>query len=198
MSDQPTVVLAGFMGTGKSTVARELAALLGRPAVDLDQAIAREAGCSIPELFAREGEAGFRARERQAVRGIAGQQGLVVATGGGTLLDPDNRSALLAGAHGVLLVARPEVLAARLAPDCDARPLLAGAGDAAGLARRVASLLVARADRYAGLDHVVDTSDLDPGAVAARIAASLPLRHVATTIAVPGAEGLPALAAFFF
>ena len=62
------VVLIGFMGTGKTTVGRILAEKLGRPFVDLDEVIVRQAGRSVPEIFAADGERGFRARERDALK----------------------------------------------------------------------------------------------------------------------------------
>ncbi len=192
MSAPRNVVLAGFMGTGKSAVARELAALLGRPCVDLDAEIVAAAGCSIADIFGREGEAGFRAREREAVREASARRGAVIATGGGTILDADNRAALCHDADTVLLTARADVLAARLGPDRASRPLLAGTDD---LPTRIASLLGARASRYAGCDQTLDTSDLDPAAAAARLAARLDPPHATIEIPVPGAAGLPALAA---
>jgi len=185
------LVLVGFMGTGKTVVGRELATLLGRPFVDLDDRIAARAGCAIPDLFDAEGEAGFRARERAAVAELAGDRGLVIATGGGVLLDPRNRELLAAGGELVLLTADPAVLAARLAADRD-RPLLRAAGD---LRARIDVLLAARRPVYADCPHVLDTSELSPLEAAVRLAAGLPLPLGRLAIPVPGAAGHPALAA---
>lgn len=91
---ESNLVLIGMPGCGKTTVGRLLAERLGRPFVDLDAEIVREAGRTIPELFAAEGEEGFRARESAAVRRFAAQHGLVLACGGGTPLREENRIAL--------------------------------------------------------------------------------------------------------
>ena len=112
------LVLIGMPGCGKSTVGQAAAALLDRPFVDLDREIAAGAGCSIPEIFAREGEAGFRRREREAVRSAAQKTGLVIATGGGTVLSAENVEALRHNGF-LLFLDRP---AAELVPTAD-RPL---------------------------------------------------------------------------
>lgn len=185
------LVLCGFMGTGKTAVGRELARLLGRPFVDLDEVIEAAAGCTVAEIFGREGEEGFRRRERAAVADLAATAGLVVATGGGVLMDPENRRALAAGGRLVLLTATPAALAARLQGDA-ARPLLQGAADPSA---RIAELLAARAEAYVGLDPVVDTTDLTP--LQAAVAVSRACGPVVTTteIVVAGAAGHAPLAA---
>ncbi len=150
------------MGTGKTVVGRELARLLGREFADLDAAIETEAGRTVAEIFADEGEAGFRCRERAAVAGLATPAGRVLATGGGVAAGcrptgrPSRRAATL-----VLLTAASDELAGRLAGDAGRRPLLAGRRPTC--AARIAELLAARADTYAGCDHEVDTTGLDPG-----------------------------------
>jgi shikimate kinase len=89
----PIVVLTGFMGSGKSTVGREVAARLGWSFVDLDEAIVQLTGEDIPSIFRDEGEAGFRAREVEALKALFASadepSGLVVALGGGTLTNPE-------------------------------------------------------------------------------------------------------------
>jgi len=96
------VVIVGLPGSGKSAVGRRLAARHGAPFVDVDQAIERAAGASIPEIFAAEGEAGFRARERAAIAALGppGEgRGItrVIAPGGGSVVDPRNRWHLFRG-----------------------------------------------------------------------------------------------------
>ncbi|HOX25773.1 MAG TPA: 3-dehydroquinate synthase [Candidatus Krumholzibacteria bacterium] len=192
MSDAArNLVVVGFMGTGKTAVGRELAALLERPFIDLDDVIAERAGRSISGIFAAEGEAGFRDRERAAVAGFAEPCGCVLATGGGVLLDPRNRDLLAAGGDLVLLRAAPAVLAERLAADRD-RPLLRGATD---LRARIEDLLAARERAYTGCPYTLDTSELAPNEAAVRIAAMVPLGLGERAIPIPGAAGHPALAA---
>ena len=84
------IVLIGMPGCGKTTVGRALAGKLGRTFVDLDEEIVRRAGMSIPEIFAREGEAGFRERESALVREFGERTGLVVSTGGGVVTRREN------------------------------------------------------------------------------------------------------------
>lgn len=83
MRDNRNIVLIGMMGCGKTTCGRLLSQRLGRPLVDTDALIAQREGRSIPEIFAAEGEAYFRAREEEVAKELAGQQGLVIACGGG-------------------------------------------------------------------------------------------------------------------
>ncbi|HET7474130.1 MAG TPA: bifunctional shikimate kinase/3-dehydroquinate synthase [Candidatus Limnocylindrales bacterium] len=125
------VVLVGLPGSGKSAVGRRLAHRHDARFVDLDEAIERAAGRSIPEIFADRGEAGFRALERGAVAELGPADGeaairTVVATGGGAVLDPRNRWALYRGRLPVWLDVRPEVLAQRLRRSPNVRPLIAG------------------------------------------------------------------------
>ena len=84
--------LVGFMGTGKSTLGREVAERMGLPFVDLDERIERSSGMSVPEIFEREGEDGFRRRESQALDELIGRpESVVVATGGGAFTVEANR-----------------------------------------------------------------------------------------------------------
>lgn len=117
------ILLCGFMGCGKTTVGRRLAALSGRRFVDMDQEIEEEAGMPVTEIFRRYGEAEFRRREHEACVRLAGQTGLVIAAGGGALTFPANVEALAAGCVIVLLEVTPETVLARLSGD-DTRPLL--------------------------------------------------------------------------
>src|SRR3990170_4977727 len=89
--------LTGFSGTGKSAVAALVAKALGWRALDTDELIEEAAGKSIPEIFERDGEARFRELEREAVARAAGQERVVVATGGGAVLAVDNRRVMADG-----------------------------------------------------------------------------------------------------
>ena len=85
-----SIVLCGMPSCGKSTVGRGLASRCGRRFVDIDEVIALQAGMEIPDIFAREGEEGFRKRETVAIESVAAEQGLVIATGGGAVLRDEN------------------------------------------------------------------------------------------------------------
>lgn len=162
---QPSsVVLTGFMGTGKSSVGRLLAARLGLTFIDTDELIARRAGRPVAAIFSDEGEDAFRAREAAVARELAGQKGLVIATGGGMLVDTDNAAALSAGNALFCLQASPEEIVRRLQDEQEARPLLAGTEPAA----RVEELLARRQAAYARFTPI-DTEGKSPAEVAATI-----------------------------
>ncbi|MBM4369130.1 MAG: shikimate kinase [Deltaproteobacteria bacterium] len=135
------------MGAGKSTVGRAVAARAGVSFVDLDAAIG-----DVPAIFAAEGEAGFRARERDALSRLVIGAG-VIALGGGTLVDPRNREAL-AGWRVVVLMAPREVLAARV-----------GTGEGRPLAAQLERLLAERAGLWPLCGPVVETGGRDIAAV---------------------------------
>lgn len=172
-SDLRRVVLIGFSATGKSVLAPYVAERLGWRAVDLDQAIEREAGRSIAAIFEQEGEAGFRERERQAVRGAAAIDGAVIATGGGVWLDPQNRAALAEQGFVITLEARPTTILARYAATeqgrPEVRPLLAGADPR----RRVESLKAQRQPFYALADFTLHTDELEIGELVDEITAAV-------------------------
>lgn len=155
MRNVSNIVLVGFMGTGKSAVGRRLSRHLKRPFVDLDERIAREAGKSVPEIFAGEGEHGFRKRESEAVRHAAGLKGHVIATGGGVMLEEANVRRLKASGLVICLSARPHVVIRRVLASLPSRPLLGGS-DPRG---KVEELLRMRAPFYAKADRTIDTSD---------------------------------------
>lgn len=85
------ILLIGMPGCGKTTIGQALAQKLGRPLADVDEKIVAEAGCSIPEIFAKEGEEGFRVREHKALAEIAKESGLIISAGGGIVTRPENR-----------------------------------------------------------------------------------------------------------
>lgn len=95
--------LVGPMGAGKSTVGRRLAQVLGREFVDSDREIEQRTGASIPTIFELEGEAGFRVREKMVLAELTRRQGIVLATGGGVVLSPDNRRCLKEGGLTIYL-----------------------------------------------------------------------------------------------
>ena len=119
------IVLVGFMGSGKSSVGRELARRFDAPFVDVDEWIESSAGCRIRDLFAREGEQAFREREKAALREVLSVKGGVIAPGGGAFADEENRVLLRSYAPVVYLDTAVETLLERLAAD-HGRPLLRG------------------------------------------------------------------------
>jgi len=161
----PGVVLIGFMGAGKSSVGRELARRFGAPFVDVDERIESEAGCTIRDLFAREGETAFRERERAALRDVLSVKGCIIATGGGAFTDEENRLLLRSYAPVVYLEAAVETLLERLAGDL-VRPLLRG-GDRAEVVRE---LLSRRVPGYRTADVTVRTDGRSVEEVALQVA----------------------------
>jgi shikimate kinase len=122
------IYLVGMPGSGKSTVGPELAGRLGVPFLELDAEIERTAGRSVAEIFAEEGEAGFRAREAAALVDAAQHDPSVVSCGGGVVLEPANRITLRATGEVVFLSVPLQVLVSRVPPAAD-RPLIRHDGD---------------------------------------------------------------------
>ena len=115
--------LVGPMGAGKSTIGRRLAQLLGQEFLDSDQEIEQRTGVSIPLIFDMEGEAGFRAREKAVIADLTLWRNIVLATGGGAVLDPDNRRCLRERGVVIYLSASVEGQLSRTRQDTH-RPLL--------------------------------------------------------------------------
>ncbi len=117
------IFLVGLMGAGKSTVGRLLARRMGKRFVDTDHEIEKRNGVTIPVIFEIEGEDGFRKREQEVLADLAQEPDLVLSTGGGIVLRPENREVLHNQGFVVYLSARPELLAERTRHD-KSRPLL--------------------------------------------------------------------------
>jgi shikimate kinase len=124
MNPAPNLFLVGPMGAGKSTIGRALAAALELPFVDLDHEIEQRTGASIALIFDLEGEAGFRVRECTLLRELAAGEGIVLATGGGAVLNAESRQVLRERGFVVWLGADVDTQLSRLAHDRK-RPLLA-------------------------------------------------------------------------
>ncbi len=150
-----TVVITGFMGTGKTSVGRALAQRLSVPFVDTDSLVEQVEGVSVTEIFASRGEEYFRKAEKAAIAEALRVPAAVVATGGGAVVDDDNSSTLKAAAPLVCLTARADLIEARARQQGATRPLLAGADPR----RRIEELLAQRAPAYAKADLQIDTSD---------------------------------------
>lgn len=163
---RPRIVLTGFMGSGKSTVGRTVADVLGVDFLDTDAEIERRTGRTIPELFA-DGESVFRAAERETVVDVLATSDGVVALGGGSVTVPEIARAL-DGHHVVYLEITADEGFARVA--ASDRPLLTNPDPAA----RYAQLLAARTDTYrAAAGHTVNAADSVSDVVAA-VLATLP------------------------
>ncbi|MDW8232654.1 MAG: shikimate kinase [Roseiflexaceae bacterium] len=170
MSVPAIIALVGLSGSGKSTVARLLAARLGWRLCDTDALVEQMAGRPIPAIFASEGEAAFRDQETIALTVALAEPNTVVATGGGIVLRDVNRALLREKALVVWLDAPTEVLIARLRTHNEERPLLAGDDPAA----RLEALRAQRATLYREVAHlIIDTSEAAPEDVAERIIGAL-------------------------
>lgn len=153
MNTPRNIFLIGLMGAGKSTIGRQLAKELGWAFVDSDHEIEARTGASIPLIFDVEGEAGFRLREKKVIDELTQRERIVLATGGGVVLDPENRAHLAARGTVVYLSATADQLFARTAKDRN-RPLLQIADPRA----KLESLLEIRDPLYREIaDLVVDT-----------------------------------------
>ncbi len=111
------IVLIGYRGSGKTSLGQRLATNLRRDFVDTDVLLVQRAGTTIREIFAAEGEAGFRKRESQIIAEVAQRDHLVIAVGGGAILNPDNVAALKKTGTLVWLQATPEILHQRIQSD---------------------------------------------------------------------------------
>lgn len=152
-----SIALVGLMGAGKTSIGRRLAARLGLPFRDADQEIELAAGCTIPELFARYGEAAFRDGERRVIRRLLAGDPMVLAFGGGAFMDPQTREATRSDAISVWLRCSLQTLVRRVAGR-DNRPLLNG-GDREDTLRQ---LMEVRYPVYAEADLIVDCGDEPP------------------------------------
>ena len=166
VTGRPVVVLAGFMGSGKSTVGHALADRLGVPFVDTDAEIERRTGRTIPDIFAADGEAAFRAVEADVVRSVLDETAGVVALGGGSPTVPAIRNALV-GHHVIYLEIDADTGFARVA-DSD-RPLLADPDPA----RRYRDILASRVDAYRSVAAVGIDADRPVDVLVAEILATV-------------------------
>ena len=161
--------LVGMMGSGKSSVGRHLAEALDYRFLDADTSLEQVAGRSIPEIFAGEGEAGFRALESAVLNQIASWHSLVVATGGGVVTQPANWGELHQGVV-IWLDAPDAILLARLEADPTPRPLM----EAEDRAERLATLMAERRPLYAQADLQILQDGRPAEQVAQQILEALP------------------------
>jgi shikimate kinase len=166
MKHYSNIVLVGFMGTGKTSVGKALAKRLRMVFVDMDNVIEQRVGMTVTQIFEEKGEREFRALERQLVHELSAKSGLVVATGGGIVLNPDNISDFSRNGLVVCLSARPETILARLSAD-SSRPLLTDCDKK----NRIVTLLDSRKKLYNAVPHQVDTTDSTIAEIADKVVA---------------------------
>ena len=164
-----SIYLIGMMGSGKTSTGRPLAKRLGYGFVDSDTVIEQVAGCTIPEIFERDGEESFRLIESQVLNAISQRHSLVVATGGGVVTKPENWGQLHSGIVVWLDVNRAQLIE-RLRDDSTQRPLLQQPNPEAALD----TLLQERRPLYGEADLTVVIKDESPDAVADGILQLLP------------------------
>jgi shikimate kinase len=160
--DSNNIFLVGLMGAGKTTVGRILARELHKTFIDTDREIEKRTGVAIQVIFEFEGEAGFRVREAAVIGEFVQHDQVVLATGGGAVVQPETRARLAANGHVVYLHAQPHDLFQRTRRDRN-RPLLQTADPQA----RLAELYAARDKLYREIaDVVVDTGRQSAGRLA--------------------------------
>jgi shikimate kinase len=163
-----SIVLVGLMGAGKSCIGKRLAQRLGLPFTDADHEIEQAAGCSIPEIFQRHGEAAFRDGERRVIARLLDDKPQVLATGGGAFMDSRTRALVHERAISVWLRADLDLLVRRVSRRND-RPLL----QVAEPRQKLADLMAQRHPVYAEADLTVDSADGPPEATLERVVAAL-------------------------
>ncbi len=148
------IVLTGFMMAGKTTIAKELSRRTGRRVIDTDEAIVRREGMSINEIFAQKGEEYFRSKEASVIAEIAGNDGAIISTGGGVVLNKTNIENLRENGVIVNIKITPEVIEERLERARANRPLIKFADIDSVLKR-----LAAREEFYADCDYTITASN---------------------------------------
>ncbi len=190
--DSRNLILTGFMGTGKTTVGRAVAQRLNLPFVDMDVEIETRAAKSVPRIFAEDGEATFRAMEAALCEELGKQGGRVIATGGGALVDPNNRAVLTRSGTIVCLTCDVEEIVRRLdGGDNSDRPLL----DTADPHAEIRRLLEVRREAYAAIPWRIDTTGLSVEEIAEQAmqfagVVTVPVRHPGGEYSIHIGEGL--------
>jgi shikimate kinase len=154
MLAKPNLFLVGPMGSGKSAVGKQLARLLGLPFYDSDAEIERRTGVDIPFIFEKEGEAGFRQREHETLEVLTAMRSIVLATGGGAVILPENRRILAERGRVVYLRTSISQQVERVRQG-RSRPLLTKVDPAV----KLAELMELRAPFYAEIADVTVTTD---------------------------------------
>jgi shikimate kinase len=166
---QRSIVLVGMMGVGKSSIGRRLATRLGVPFVDADSEIEQAAGMSIPDIFARHGEAYFRNGEARVIARLLESGPQVLASGGGAVMNADTRAAIKAKGVSIWLRAEFDVLMRRIAKRKHERPMLQTEDPSETLRQ----LLITREPFYALADLTVQSREAPHEAIVADIMRAL-------------------------
>ena len=138
MQEMRNLFLIGFMGCGKSSVARHLSKVKGMSLVEMDQMLEDEAGMSITDLFAQYGETHFRDMETELIKDIQSKESQVVSCGGGVVLRPQNVEEMKKSGKVIWLAAKPETILMRIKDD-EKRPLLQGNKNLASIEKMMRS-----------------------------------------------------------
>jgi shikimate kinase len=181
MAGKPNIFLIGPMGSGKTAVGKHLARLLALPFYDSDHEVEARTGADIPLIFEREGEDGFRRREREMIAELTGLTGIVLATGGGAVLDADNRRRL-AERGWVIYLETSVTQQVERAGRTRHRPMLHGRDPE----ERLTELLQVRDPLYREIaDAIICTNRRRVNQVAERIAEDYRARHGLTPVQTP-------------
>lgn len=174
------IILTGFMGTGKTVIGRLVAAQLGWPFVDTDLEIEKQSGLRIAEIFAEEGEAAFRDLEKRVLQQVLQRDQVVIATGGGAIVDADNRTRMKRDSWLVCLNAPPEHIYQRLRETGD-RPLLKVRDPLTEIRR----LLAERRPFYEEAHDVIETAHKEESEIAQEILRRFRARYPGETAPEP-------------
>jgi shikimate kinase len=159
------IILVGFMGTGKTAVGKALARRLKMKFVDMDCLIEGRERMKVPDIFASKGEPYFRKVEKEVAREVSSQSGLVIAAGGGAVIDEENVKNLRSSGVMVCLTATAGKIFERTRAHTH-RPLL----NVSDPKEKISELLARRAEYYARADYRIDTTDLSIDEVVKKIA----------------------------
>ncbi len=154
-----SLILIGFMGTGKSTLGKALAEKLQLRQADLDDVVVQEQNMAISDIFAQYGEEHFRQLEHDVLCRYAAQPDLIISPGGGAVLRAENRAVMKEYCSVISLLARPEVILDRVNQDTTVRPVLENRKPGQSKLERIEEVLAQRMACYLEADLVLDTSD---------------------------------------
>ena len=165
IDEAKNIVLIGLMGSGKSAIGRTIAKKLGRRFIDTDRFLERKIGKTITEIFNETSETTFRTLEKEIIKKVSQYIGIVIATGGGAIKDPENFNSLKQSGWIIALYASPETLYKRIAGK-RVRPLLLNQEDPI---KKLEEILSERKSMYAKADFQVDTENKEINDIADEI-----------------------------